>query len=167
MPSTSCALCPYKDWNCYVQQFRRSCIYKKIHYLTFDLDLGHTKHHQVPSSSCFLCICKVWSCCDQRFSWRNFTGNVTDGRTGGQTDVRTDRRTTDRLWCEINTFSSEKAGIIKRNDCLLAAYLRPGWGRELFGLTAMWLSVFSFSLSRVSLWTLIVTFPGHTYLFVS
>ena len=25
---------------CYVQQFRRKYIYKKIHYLTFDLDLG-------------------------------------------------------------------------------------------------------------------------------
>ena len=28
-----------KIWSCYVQQFRRICIYKKVHYFTFDLDL--------------------------------------------------------------------------------------------------------------------------------
>ena len=28
-----------KVWSCYVQPFRRRCIYKKVHYFTFDLDL--------------------------------------------------------------------------------------------------------------------------------
>ena len=33
VPSTSYDICTSKT--CYVQQFRRRCIYKKIHYLTF------------------------------------------------------------------------------------------------------------------------------------
>ena len=37
--STSCDLFTCKIWCFYVQQFRRRCIYKKIHYLTVDLDL--------------------------------------------------------------------------------------------------------------------------------
>ena len=40
VPSKSHDLCTCKIWNCYVQQFWRRCIYKKVHYLTFDLDLG-------------------------------------------------------------------------------------------------------------------------------
>ena len=40
VPSTSCDLFSYKVWSCYVKRFRRRCIYKKIQYLTFDLDLG-------------------------------------------------------------------------------------------------------------------------------
>ena len=39
VPSTSCDLCTYRVWSYYVKSFRRS-IYKKIQYLTFDLDLG-------------------------------------------------------------------------------------------------------------------------------
>ena len=39
VPSTSCDLCTYRVWSYYVKRFRRS-IYKKIQYLTFDLDLG-------------------------------------------------------------------------------------------------------------------------------
>ena len=38
VPSTSCDLFSYKVWSCYVERFRRRCIYKKIQYLTFDLD---------------------------------------------------------------------------------------------------------------------------------
>ena len=37
---TSCDLFSYKVLSCYVKRFRRRCIYKKIQYLTFDLDLG-------------------------------------------------------------------------------------------------------------------------------
>ena len=37
---TSCDLFSYKVWSCYIKRFRRRCIYKKIQYLTFDLDLG-------------------------------------------------------------------------------------------------------------------------------
>ena len=39
VPSSSCDLCSYKVWNCYVLRFRRRYIYKKKHYLTFDLGL--------------------------------------------------------------------------------------------------------------------------------
>ena len=35
VPSTLCDLCSYKVWSCYTQWFRRSCIYKKLQYLTF------------------------------------------------------------------------------------------------------------------------------------
>ena len=40
VPSTSCDPCTGKIWSCYFQKFMRRCVYKKIHYLTFDLDLG-------------------------------------------------------------------------------------------------------------------------------
>ena len=39
VPSTSCDLCTCKIWSCYFKKFMR-CVYKKIHYLTFDLGLG-------------------------------------------------------------------------------------------------------------------------------
>ena len=39
VPSTSCDLCTYRVWRYYVKSFRRRSIYKKIQYLTFDLDL--------------------------------------------------------------------------------------------------------------------------------
>ena len=39
VPSASCDLCTYRVLSYYVQSFRR-CIYKKIQYLTFNLDLG-------------------------------------------------------------------------------------------------------------------------------
>ena len=41
VPSTSCdlSICTYRVWSYYVKRFRRS-IYKKIQYLTFDLDFG-------------------------------------------------------------------------------------------------------------------------------
>ena len=40
VPSTTCDLCTYRVWSYYVKSFRRRSIYKKIQYLTFDLDLG-------------------------------------------------------------------------------------------------------------------------------
>ena len=40
VPSTSCDLCTGKIWSCYFQNIMRRCVFKKIHYLTFDLDLG-------------------------------------------------------------------------------------------------------------------------------
>ena len=40
VPSTSCDLYIYRVWSYYVKSFRRRSIYKKIQYLTFDLDLG-------------------------------------------------------------------------------------------------------------------------------
>ena len=40
VPSTPCGLFTCKVWACYIQLLRSRCIYKKIHYSTFDLDLG-------------------------------------------------------------------------------------------------------------------------------
>ena len=40
VPSKSCDLCTNRVWSYYVKSFRRRSIYKKIQYLTFDLDLG-------------------------------------------------------------------------------------------------------------------------------
>ena len=39
VPSSSCNLCTYKSWSCYVHSFRSKCIYKKIQYLSCNLDL--------------------------------------------------------------------------------------------------------------------------------
>ena len=40
VPSTSCDLCTYRVLSYYVKRFSKRSIYKKIQYLTFDLDLG-------------------------------------------------------------------------------------------------------------------------------
>ena len=59
-----------KVWSCYVQWLRRRCIYKKIHYFMFDLDLRWRtimKRCPVYSTSYDLCTCKVWSCYVQLF----------------------------------------------------------------------------------------------------
>ena len=93
-------------------------IYKKIHYLTFDLDLGvkvtrnvaqYPLHHVIYAST------KFEVATSNGLGGDTITRNVTDGRTDRQTHGRTDRRTTDRLWYEINIpfFSNEKAGITK------------------------------------------------------
>ena len=59
---TSCNLCSYKVWSRKVLRFRRRCIYKKIHYMTFDLDLGvkvtqnvdqNTLHHVTYAATTF------------------------------------------------------------------------------------------------------------------
>ena len=94
----------------------RRCIYKKIHYLTFDLDLGvkvtrnvtqYPLHHVISAPT------KFEVATSYGLGEDTITRNVTDGRTDRQTDRRTDGRTTDRLWYEINIpyFSYEKAGI--------------------------------------------------------
>ena len=46
--STSYDLCTCEHWSCYVQWFRRRCIYKKMHYLT--LTLRSRSHEVVPST---------------------------------------------------------------------------------------------------------------------
>ena len=87
----------------------RRCIYKKIHYLTFDLDLGvkvtrnvtqYPLHHVIYAPT--------------KFENAMSNGLGEDTITRNVTDRRTDGRTTDRLWYEINIpyFSYEKAGII-------------------------------------------------------
>ena len=48
IPSTSCDLCTCKVCSCYILQFRRRCIYKKIHYLT--LTLGLRSYEVLPST---------------------------------------------------------------------------------------------------------------------
>ena len=52
-------LCTCEFWSCYVQWFRRRCIYKKMYNLTFGLAL--LKYRPLSSTSCDLCFCKVWS----------------------------------------------------------------------------------------------------------
>ena len=94
----------------------RRCIYKKIHYLTFDLDLGvkvtrnvtqYPLHHVIYAPT------KFEVATSNGLGEDTITRNVTDGRTDRRTDGQTDGRTTDRLWYEINIpyFSYEKAGI--------------------------------------------------------
>ena len=94
----------------------RRCIYTKIYYLTFDLDLGvkvtqnvtqYPLHHVIYAPT------KFEVATSNGLGEVTITRNVTDGRTDRQTDRRTYGRTTDRLWYEINIpyFSYEKAGI--------------------------------------------------------
>ena len=96
----------------------RRCIYKKIHYLTFDLDLGvkvtqnvtqYPLHHVIYAPT------KFQGATSNGLGEDTITRNVTDGRT----DRQTHGRTTDRLWNEINIpyFSYEKAGIIIGISC--------------------------------------------------
>ena len=49
VPSTPCDLCSYKVWRCYILQFRRRCIYKKIQNLTF-WPWGSRSHKMLPST---------------------------------------------------------------------------------------------------------------------
>ena len=114
VPLTSCDLCTGKIWSCCFEKFMR-CIYKKIHYLIFDLDLGvkvtqnvtqYPLHHVIYAPT------KFEVATSNSLGEDTITRNVTDG----QTDRRTDGRTTDRLWYEINIpyFSYEKAGITNK-----------------------------------------------------
>ena len=85
-------------------------IYKKKHYLTFDLDLGvkvtqtviqYPLHHVIYAST--------------KFEVATSNGLGEDTITRNMTaDRSTDGRTTDRLWYEINIpyFSNEKVGIM-------------------------------------------------------
>ena len=96
----------------------RICIYKKIHYLTFDIDLGvkvtrnvtqYPLHHVIYAST------KFEVAMPNGLGEDTITRNVTDKGTDRQTDRQTHGQTTDRLWYEINIpyFSNKKkAGII-------------------------------------------------------
>ena len=46
LPCSSCDLCTCNVWCCYLQRFRRRCIYKKMHSLT----LTSRSHEALPSS---------------------------------------------------------------------------------------------------------------------
>ena len=71
----------------------RRCIYKKIHYLTFDLDLGvkvtrnvtqYPLHHVIYAST------KFEVAMSNGLGEDTITRNVTDGRTDAWTDGQTD-----------------------------------------------------------------------------
>ena len=101
----------------------RRCIYTKIHYLTFDLDLGvkvTPNVTQYPLHHVTYAPTKFEVSTSNGLGEDTITRNVTDGRTDRQTDART----TDRIWYEINIpyFSYEKAGItniLLTNDSLI------------------------------------------------
>ena len=93
VPSTLCDLCTGKIWSCYFQKFMRRWIYKKIHYLTFDLDLGvkvtrnvtqYPLHHVIYAST------KFEIATSNGLGGDTITRNVTDGQTDAQTDGQTD-----------------------------------------------------------------------------
>ena len=123
VPSTSCDLFSYKVSSCYILPLRRRFNYKKIQYLTFDLDLGvkvtrnvaqYPLHHVTYSPT------KFEVATSNGLGGDTFTRNVTDGCTHGQTDRRTDRRTdgrTDGRRTDFDTkliypfFLKKKAGI--------------------------------------------------------
>ena len=61
VPSTSCDLCTYRVWYCYIPLLRRRCIYKKYIKWPWPSGQGHTKCCPVPSTSCDLCTYRVLS----------------------------------------------------------------------------------------------------------
>ena len=91
-------------------------IYKKIHYLTFDLDLGakvtrnvaqYPLHHVTYSAT------KFEVATSNRLGGDTFTRNVTDAHPHGRTDAQTDGRRTDFGTKLIYPFFlKKKAGII-------------------------------------------------------
>ena len=77
----------------------RRCIYKKMHYLTFDLDPGvkvtrnvtqYPLHHVIYAPT------KFQVAMSNGLGEDTITRNVTDGRTDAQTDGQTDGRTDGR-----------------------------------------------------------------------
>ena len=86
------------------------CIYKKIHYLTFDLGVKVTRNvTQYPLHHVIYALTKFEVATSNGLGEDTITRDVTD------TDARPDGRTTDQLWYETNIpyFSYKKAGIIK------------------------------------------------------
>ena len=86
------------------------CIYKKIHYLTFDLDLGVKVAQNVaqyPLHHVTYLGTKFEVAMSKGLGGDTFTRNMTD-------------RQTDRLWYEINIplFLKKKAGITIQNVSL-------------------------------------------------
>ena len=63
-----------KVWSFYIQELMRRRVYKKMHYLTFDVDsrvnIIKPVVQLVSSTSCAVCTCKVWSCSACRFRRR-------------------------------------------------------------------------------------------------
>ena len=89
VPSTSCNLCTYRVWSYHTKRFRTRGIYKKIQYLTFNLDLGvkviqnvaqYPLHHVTYSAT------KFEVATYNRLGGDTFTRNVTDAHPRGQTD---------------------------------------------------------------------------------
>ena len=91
VPLTSCDLCTGKIWSCYFEKFMRRCIYKKIHYLTFDTRnvTQYPLHHVIYAPTKF----EVPT--SNSLGEDTITRNVTDGQTDRQTDGQTDGRRTD------------------------------------------------------------------------
>ena len=50
VPSTSCELCTYRVWSCYVNMFRRRSIYKKFNIWPLTLTLGSRSHKMLLST---------------------------------------------------------------------------------------------------------------------
>ena len=74
----------------------RRCIYKKIHYLTFDLDLEVKVTRNVtqyPLHYAIYVSTKFEVATSNGLGEYTITRNVTDGQTHGRTDARMDRRT--------------------------------------------------------------------------
>ena len=97
VPSTSCELGTLKVISCYVKQFRRRCIYKKIHYLSFDLGVKVTRNiAQYPLHNVIYAYAKFEVAKSNGLREAKITRIVTDGRTDGR---RTDFGT--KLICLI------------------------------------------------------------------
>ena len=60
----------------------------KIHYLTFDLDLGHTKVAQYPLHYVIYASTRFEVATSNGLGGDTITRDVTDGRTNRQTDAR-------------------------------------------------------------------------------
>ena len=98
--------------SCYVQPFRRRYIYKKIHCLTFDLDLGVKVTRNVtqyPLYHVTYSPTKFEVATSYGLGGDTFTRNVTDGRTDGQTDGRRTDFDTKLIY---PFFLKKKAGIM-------------------------------------------------------
>ena len=109
--STSGDLCTYRVLSYYVKRFRRRSIYKKIQYLTFDLDIGVKVTQNVaqyPLHYVTYSATKFEVAPSNRLGGDTFTRNVTDAQTDGR---RTDFGT--KLIYHI--FLKKKAGIIREN----------------------------------------------------
>ena len=122
----------------------RRCIYKKIHYLTFDLVKVTRNVTQYPLHNVIYASTKFEVATSNGLGDGTITRNVMDGRT----DARTDRRATDRLWYEINIpyFSNEKAGIT-RTHSMTRHHKSPRSRRNLMvidPLTPSWYTPHSF-----------------------
>ena len=131
VPLTSWDICTGKIWSCYYQKFMSRCVYKKIHFLTFDLDVigsvtQYPRHHGTYAQAKFE-VATTKSLWGDAFTRKYIIWPLTltlGSRShetspttlyimssmhlqslkllDGRTHGRTDRRTTDRLWYEIN-----------------------------------------------------------------